>query len=73
MHAEANAFAVENKRTSACEGERTRSDAETYMYSTCIHLKEAKGNARALIHIYNTCTCLCTVKLTSNIRCLTPE
>ena len=53
MHAEADAFAVKNKCTSAREGERTRSHDETYIYSTCIHLKEAKGNARALVHIYN--------------------
>ena len=73
VHAEANAFAVENKCTSAREGERTHLHDKTYMYSTCIHLKEAKGNARALVHIYNTCRCLCIVKLTSNFQCLTPE
>ena len=52
MHTEANAFGVENKCASAHEGERTCSYDKTYMYSTCTHLKEAKGNVRALVHTW---------------------
>ena len=79
VHAEANACACRGERvccweqTRICPSGRTNAFARRnlhvqYMYT----LKKAKGNARALVHIYNTCSCLCNVKLTSNFRCLTP-